>query len=758
MTALASRNGAVSGTLCDRVHRAPAHVRAAAASLSTSAPPALPQPAPAAAAPLSLGCSIVRALTPTPRPHLLTPPASALHPSGSAAAAGNCLPAPSARRAGWAAARGPWRSLAAASTSAGAEAAAQPSTYADTGPGSDSVRGTGAGTPEGQEPGPRASTSGRPPRRQSGGKRASATSASRRTANRGGQLDELDAVLFVGFHPEEMELVRQNLPSLFVPDEDESDDGKACLIGDVTLDMLSYTVPAVLKQLLRTSKDGPAAGASSPEEDGAAAAAEAASTGGGGEVAVAAGRVVLLVGAAAQAAGGALNDHLAEWGVVPALIAGYSSDKSSVPLAQLVASLRQAHARYYELLQPVTLEPLPGLTGPRPGPDGPGASAPAEGKRRRGRKAAELTAAAEAATEGAAAAAAAADAGAEAAEARAAAHLAVLADTRVVLNAALDAGEVPSIHGTYRRDAGHVVVLDGLLSEAERLELLDCLTAPGHNHQGPPPESKWDMGCVDREGDRATWGLRPEVLASLLEAPPPPVVALQTRLAAIYPEYDICHMPADKISDDPPNADGEGTPLSCFVGNAVMHGDPCAWHCDADPATLPPHSPWVHNFGYYHNREVGRPLFVTVLIYLNDTWEEDWHAETLFLDPEAALGLFVRPAPGRVVLMEQDVPHRISAPSAAAPGPRYSLVWKLVWLPKPGTAAAGGPPAGSSGGGKGSGKGRGRGKGGRGKGPEAEEGEGQEEGGYQSICRPEWGEPVRIGSANRSTGVPAFQR
>jgi hypothetical protein len=37
--------------------------------------------------------------------------------------------------------------------------------------------------------------------------------------------------------------------------------------------------------------------------------------------------------------------------------------------------------------------------------------------------------------------------------------------------------------------------------------------------------------------------------------------------------------------------------LSAFVGNAVMNGDPCAWHDDADPASFPPSSPWVHCYG-----------------------------------------------------------------------------------------------------------------------------------------------------------------
>lgn len=42
--------------------------------------------------------------------------------------------------------------------------------------------------------------------------------------------------------------------------------------------------------------------------------------------------------------------------------------------------------------------------------------------------------------------------------------------------------------------------------------------------------------------------------------------------------------------------------------------------------------------------------------------------------PEHALRAQVRPKPGRAVLMDQDLLHRVSAPSPAAGGrPRYSL-------------------------------------------------------------------------------------
>lgn len=95
------------------------------------------------------------------------------------------------------------------------------------------------------------------------------------------------------------------------------------------------------------------------------------------------------------------------------------------------------------------------------------------------------------------------------------------------------------------------------------------------------------------------------------------------------------------------------------------------------------------------------------------------------------------PSPFRVVLMEQDMPHRISAPSRDAPGPRYSLVWKLVFVPKD-------RPAGQ----------QQQGQQGQGQAPAV----GVAAAPYQSICRPEWGEPVRIGSANARAGTPAFQR
>eukprot|EP00798_Chlamydomonas_sp_ICE-L_P018096 gene18096-24523_t len=177
-------------------------------------------------------------------------------------------------------------------------------------------------------------------------------------------------------------------------------------------------------------------------------------------------------------------------------------------------------------------------------------------------------------------------------------------DMSVVLSAVLDAGEVLSTNGLYRADEGHLV----------------------------------------------------------------------SRLAALYPEYALAIMPADQLGDGGVDEDDEEPqPLSSFVGNAVMEGDPCMYHVDADPAQVPSCSPWVHNHGYYHNsfvlcqtrltttisggslgsvacgdhQRAGKPLFVSMLVYLNEEWKEEWNSETMFLDPESACGLFVRPQPGR---------------------------------------------------------------------------------------------------------------
>ncbi|KIY93965.1 hypothetical protein MNEG_13997 [Monoraphidium neglectum] len=140
----------------------------------------------------------------------------------------------------------------------------------------------------------------------------------------------------------------------------------------------------------------------------------------------------------------------------------------------------------------------------------------------------------------------------------------------------------------------------------------------------------------------------------------------------------------------------------------------------------------------YFNREPGRPVFVSLLVYLDDSWPKDHDAETLVLDAATDCGLLIRPKPGRAVLMHQDAVHRLSAPSAGAGRPRYSLVWKLVMLPKPpGDVTAGGEAAAAPAALEGSAGTAGRGGGAWGL------------GGALCLSRPEWGEATYFGSAAR---------
>ena len=122
---------------------------------------------------------------------------------------------------------------------------------------------------------------------------------------------------------------------------------------------------------------------------------------------------------------------------------------------------------------------------------------------------------------------------------------------------------------------------------------------------------------------------------------------------------------------------------------------------------------WLSQHGGYRNGAAGKPLFVSLLVYLDEYWKAEWDAETLFVDPESGAGLLVQPRPGRAVLMHQDVLHRVSTPSLLARRPRYSLVWKLIFIPK--------KPDGAD---------------------------------DESICRPaEWGTPVRLGGVGAAAGA-----
>ena len=53
------------------------------------------------------------------------------------------------------------------------------------------------------------------------------------------------------------------------------------------------------------------------------------------------------------------------------------------------------------------------------------------------------------------------------------------------------------------------------------------------------------------------------------------------------------------------------------------------------------------------NRNSLRPYFVSMIMYLDSDWPLHFDSETLFLDQSTGTGVFVRPQPYRVVLMDQ---------------------------------------------------------------------------------------------------------
>lgn len=102
---------------------------------------------------------------------------------------------------------------------------------------------------------------------------------------------------------------------------------RAVRLCSVTRRLLSSSVEKILATPgAAAQQQHEAAAADGSDSEGTRASASA-STSSGDEAAPEAGRVVLLVGPVAQQGLGAtLNDDLVEWGVAPALIAGYHED------------------------------------------------------------------------------------------------------------------------------------------------------------------------------------------------------------------------------------------------------------------------------------------------------------------------------------------------------------------------------------------------------------------------------------------------
>lgn len=239
------------------------------------------------------------------------------------------------------------------------------------------------------------------------------------------------------------------------------------------------------------------------------------------------------------------------------------------------------------------------------------------------------------------------------------------AAVRVALNVTLDGCIVPSSAEGVRVDTAHCCALDGLADDEVCASIRERLCGAGG---AQPPAELWEPRTADSPDAQHTFGLRDEAMRELERSPPEGVLELQSRLALLYSDHVVCH---------PPLLNSSGaTVCGRFVANAAVHGDTFQWHLDADPSSLPP-SEWTAAHGSYTNRERGKPLFVSCILYLDADWPDDFEAETHFLDRQTSTGFFVRPKCGRVVMMDSDLTHRLSPPSSRAGRPRFSLVWKV---------------------------------------------------------------------------------
>lgn len=252
------------------------------------------------------------------------------------------------------------------------------------------------------------------------------------------------------------------------------------------------------------------------------------------------------------------------------------------------------------------------------------------------------------------------------------------ADVTVVVNARLDGRVVDGDPPALAR--GAVLALDGVVDAATRAALLAALLGPDGDEGAPtPPPSLWERATADAVGGAASWGLRDGALAAV--AAHPAVATLGARLAVLLPGCDILLLPAHDMGCTDAS-------FPSLLANAPTSSDTFTWHTDADPAAIPP-SPWTAAYGRYANGAPAAPRLVTLVVHVGSAWRAEWHGETLLRDAASGAGVLVAPAPGRVVLFDGDVAHRLVPPSPAAGRPRYSLAWRLALAP---TTAGGAPP------------------------------------------------------------------
>lgn len=253
----------------------------------------------------------------------------------------------------------------------------------------------------------------------------------------------------------------------------------------------------------------------------------------------------------------------------------------------------------------------------------------------------------------------------------------------------LDGAMIQTIEspGQFHFDTSSIVVLDNILDDSLRKRLLNVVngypeedTSTDHFTDGPNPNRWVRGGLVDvvdnnnngEEDDGPCLGLTDDAIMDICFHDHPAINEFEARLAQLFPDFIVTKLPEAVLGDC----------VSPITANAPCYGDNFDFHIDADPMQVPP-SPWADVFGRYPNRSRGKPRFVSVLLYLNDEWKDEWGAPTRFLDPPTEECYEVFPQPGRCVIMDQDIRHTVVAPKKeAGKRPRYSMVWKLILHPK----------------------------------------------------------------------------
>ena len=84
--------------------------------------------------------------------------------------------------------------------------------------------------------------------------------------------------------------------------------------------------------------------------------------------------------------------------------------------------------------------------------------------------------------------------------------------------------------------------------------------------------------------------------------------------------------------------------------------------------------------------EEPRPRHVTVIVYLNPTWELAWGGETVVVNEQSDVHFAVLPKPGRAVMMEGDPLHVARGVSRTCPVARRVLIFKMWRLDDPDNA------------------------------------------------------------------------